>query len=90
MVDKINLAVIKAQDMRCSNCFYGHQIVASIGGGDIDEEGNEITWRLTEPRKIGMTRNCFSFLQKAFLRPEKFIYPKEDDSCINTKKFRKK
>lgn len=90
MVDKISSIVVVLQDMRCSNCLYGHQIVASIAGGSTDEEGNETRWKLIEPRLIGITRNCFNPFQKLFLQPEKFVYPNEDDTCINPRKFIKK
>jgi hypothetical protein len=77
--------------MRCSNCFYGHQIVAGVGGGNIEEDGTETNWHLTRTIPVGQTRNCFSRFQKILgAAGEKFIYPNEDDTCINPKKFKRK
>lgn len=90
MVDKIIPAVVTAKDMKCANCTYGHQIVAGAVGGNIDEEGNETRWRLVEPIKIGQTRNCLNWWQRRVLEISKYVYPNEDDTCINQKKFKKK
>ncbi len=90
MTDVISLAVVRAEDMRCSNCFYGDQIVAGIGGGSVDDEGTETRWRLVEPRKIGQTRNCLNLWQRKVLGVPKFIYPNSNDTCINPKKFKAK
>lgn len=75
----------------CSNCIFGDQIVAVVGGRNIDNNCTETRWVLVNKLPIGQTRNCFSHLQKIFgTAGEKFIYPKEDDTCINPKKFKPK
>jgi hypothetical protein len=90
MTDRIDLAVVTTQDMRCSNCIHGDQIVAGIGGGSVDKNGRPKRWMVVKPVQIGQTRNCLNWWQRKVLEIPKFMYPKEDDSCINTKKFKSK
>ena len=75
---------------RCSNCVYGGQIVAHAFGGNFSDDGTETRWVLNRMMPVGQTRNCFGFLQRAFSNPPIFIYPEQDDSCINPRKFRQK
>lgn len=76
------------KEKRCSNCVYGHKIVAFVMIGNIHDDGSKTREYYTDPIPVGQTRNCFSWLEKKLYRPEKFIYPNEDDTCINPKKFR--
>lgn len=85
-----SLVPVSPKDKRCSNCVFGHQIVALAAGGSVDDSGNETRWLLNRAIPIGQTRNCFNILQKLFLDPEKFIYPGTDDTCINPQKFKQK
>ncbi|EKE05689.1 MAG: hypothetical protein ACD_19C00182G0017 [uncultured bacterium] len=90
MTDRISLAVVTTQDMRCSNCVHGHQLVAGVGGGSVDKKGKQTRWHLVKPIEIGFTRNCLNWWQRSVLEIPKFIYPKESDACINPKKFKSK
>ncbi len=91
MTEKAIVVAIKPKDVRCSNCFYGHQIVARMGGGNIEDNGAETNWVLLREIPVGQTRNCFSHLQQMLgTAGEKFIYPNENDTCINPRKFKKR
>ncbi len=92
MTEKAVVVTIKPEDMHCSNCFYGHQIVAGMGGGNIEDDGTKTSWVLLRRIPVGQTRNCFGLVEKVlsqldFIKLNHFIYPNEDDTCINPKKF---
>lgn len=82
---------IDPKDMHCSKCIFGNQIVATVFGGRIEDDGTEVRWHLTKTIPVGQTRNCFSRFQNFVgTAEEKFIYPDGDDTCINQKKFKSK
>ena len=83
---------VESVEQRCSNCILGHQIVAGIGGGNIEDDGTETRWYLTSLTPIGQTRNCFGWIEIALSRLglvelDHYIYPNEDDTCIRPRKF---
>ena len=90
MTERPKVIVVKPQDMRCSNCVFGHEIVAVVCGGNIEDDDTETRWHLVEPTHVGQTRNCFGRLEIFLFHPERFIYPGEDDSCVKPKKFKPK
>lgn len=61
-------------------------MVAFVNIGNIDDSGVLIRWHYAELRLIGQTRNCFPWWQKMLFDLPKFIYPNQDDSCINMNK----
>ena len=84
------MGVVIQIDKRCSKCVFGNQIVAMTAGGSLNDDGTETSWYLTKVIPVGQTRNCFNPIQKILFDPPKFIHPKEDDTCINPKKFKQK
>lgn len=90
MVDTIKSLVLKPDEMRCSGCFYGHSITVGAFGASVDEGGKQTKWHLANPIEIGQTRNCLNWFQRRILEIPKFIYPNEDDTCINVRKFKSK
>lgn len=77
-------------EKRCSNCFYGHQIVSFVTGGSVDDDGMEERWHTVEPHPIGQTRNCYTWLENFLFHPRKFVYPNADDTCVNPKRYKAK
>lgn len=91
MAERSVVKIVNQKDMCCSNCVFGHEIVAGTLGGNIEDDGTETIWALMKTIPVGQTRNCFSRFQRMMgVAGEKFIYPKEDDTCINPKKFEPK
>jgi hypothetical protein len=87
MVEKQN-AIITKPDKHCSECKFGKQYVALTGGRKVNENGDTLKWYLIEPTPIGQTRNCYGFIEKILFDPKIFIYPKEDDTCVNPRRFK--
>jgi hypothetical protein len=85
---EIQKGSVGLNNKHCSDCIHGHQIVAHIFGEDIKNDGSETRWSLVDPRPIGQTRNCFGFITIKLFKPERFIYPNGDDTCINPQKFK--
>lgn len=91
MAERPKAIVIKPKEMHCSDCVFGHQIIAGVVGGNVADDGRETGWMLMRTIPVGQTRNCFSRFQRIIgIAGEKFIYPDEDDTCINSKKFKPK
>ena len=86
MIENKN-ALQLGNEARCSACTFGRQLEALAVGGYINEDGSEERWFRNEPIPIGQVRDCYSLLQIMLFEPERFIYPGQDDTCVNPKKF---
>jgi hypothetical protein len=75
------------EDKRCANCKYGRQIVAWMSGGNIEDDGKETKWHLARPIPVGQVRRCYGYWYRRFYKPEIFIYPGVDDTCVNPTKY---
>lgn len=92
MVENSLVTSVKPAEQRCSNCIFGHQIVAGMAGGNLEDDDTETRWYLTSPIPIGQTRNCFGWLEIVlskldFVELDHYVYPNEDDTCIRPRKF---
>ncbi len=90
MTERIPTSIEIETDKHCSGCVSGDQIVSHAMGGSVSDDGTETRWASNRTIPVGQIRNCFNWFQRTFQDPPKFIYPNEDDTCINPRKFKQK